>query len=69
MLGAAIAAYFYLRWVLALYADDDLEGTRVEVPALTGFVIASGVVLTLVFGVWPGPLATLAQHATVLFTP
>jgi len=32
-------------------------------------VIALGVAATLVFGVWPGPLASLAQHATVLFTP
>jgi len=69
LISAAIAAFFYLRWAMALYADDDLDGDRVHVPVLTGFVIASGVALTLVFGVWPGPLATLAQHATVLFTP
>ena len=69
LISAAIAAFFYLRWAMALYADDDLDGTRVEVPALTGIVIALGVALTLVFGVWPGPLASLAQHATVLFTP
>ncbi len=69
LLSAAVAAFFYLRWAMTLYADDDLEATRVEVPRLTGSVIALGVALTLVFGVWPGPLATLAQHATVLFTP
>jgi hypothetical protein len=39
------------------------------VPPLTGLVIAFGVVATVLFGVWPGPLATLAQHATVLFSP
>jgi len=32
------------------------EGTRVAVPRLTGLVIAFGVALTVVFGVWPGPL-------------
>lgn len=69
LFAAAIAAFFYLRWIMALYADDDLEATRVVVPRSTGFVIALGVVATLVFGVWPGPLASLAQHATVLFTP
>jgi NADH-quinone oxidoreductase subunit N len=69
LFAAAIAAYFYLRWTMALYADDDLEATRIVVPHSTGFVIALGVVATLVFGVWPGPLASLAQHATVLFTP
>jgi NADH-quinone oxidoreductase subunit N len=69
LISAAIAAFFYLRWAVALYSDDGLEDSRVEVPRLTGAVIAFGVLVTLVFGVWPGPLVTLAQHATVLFTP
>jgi len=69
LLSAAIAAFFYLRWTLALYADDEIEANRVEVPRLTGLVIGFGVVFTIVFGIWPGPLATLAQHATVFFTP
>jgi NADH-quinone oxidoreductase subunit N len=69
LLAAAIAAYFYLRWAMTLYADDGLEGTRIVVPPLTGFVIGVGVAFTLVFGVWPGPIAALAQHATVLFSP
>ena len=69
LLAAAIAAFFYLRWVLALYADDETDARHVTVPRATGLVIALGVAITLFFGVWPGPLATLAQHATVLFTP
>jgi NADH-quinone oxidoreductase subunit N len=69
LLSAAIAAFFYLRWVMALYSDDGVEGTRVEVPPGTGLVIGFGAVATLVFGIWPGPLVTLAQHATILFTP
>jgi len=36
---------------------------------MTGLVIGLGVAATVVFGVWPGPLAALAQHATVLFSP
>jgi NADH-quinone oxidoreductase subunit N len=69
LLSAAIAAFFYLRWAITLYSDDDVEGTRVAVPLGTGLVIGFGTVATLVFGVWPGPLVTLAQHATILFTP
>ena len=69
LLGAAIAAFFYLRWTMALYADDNVEAARVAVPRSTGLVILAGVAITLVFGVWPGPLATLAQHATMLFNP
>jgi NADH-quinone oxidoreductase subunit N len=71
LLAAAIAAYFYLRWTLALFADvePDEDLGRVAVPRASGLVIGLGVALTLFFGVWPGPLAALAQHATVLFTP
>ena len=69
LVSAAIAAFFYLRWTMALFADENLEGTRVAVPWPTGAVIVTGVVVTVLFGVWPGPLVTLAQHATVLFTP
>ena len=69
LLGAAIAAFFYLRWVLTLYADDHMDAARVAVPRATAVVIGLGVAITVLFGVWPGPLASLAQHATVLFTP
>jgi NADH-quinone oxidoreductase subunit N len=69
LLGAAIAAVFYLRWTFTLYADDELDVERIVVPRVTGFVITFGVVTTVLFGVWPGPLAALAQHATVLFSP
>jgi NADH-quinone oxidoreductase subunit N len=69
LLSAAIAAFFYLRWTLALYADDDIEGTRIHVPLFTGKVIAFGVIVAVLFGVWPGPLAAWCQHATLLFLP
>ena len=68
-LSAAVAAYFYLRFALTLYADDDVEGTRITVPWLTGTTIAVGVIVAILFGIWPGPLATWVQHATLLFLP
>jgi NADH-quinone oxidoreductase subunit N len=69
ILSAAIAAYFYLRWILWLYVDDNVEGTRVKVPLFTGKVIAFGVIVAVLFGLWPGPLVTWCQHATLLFLP
>jgi NADH-quinone oxidoreductase subunit N len=69
LLSAAIAAYFYLRFALALYADDDVEGTRIHVPVLSATVIAVGVIVAILFGLWPGPLAAWVQHATLLFLP
>jgi NADH-quinone oxidoreductase subunit N len=69
LLSAAIAAVFYLRWSTSLYAEDHLDVARVVVPRATGIVIGVGVAMTLLFGIWPGPLATLSQHATLLFNP
>jgi NADH-quinone oxidoreductase subunit N len=69
LLSAAIAAFFYLRWALTLYADESVDAARVVVPRSSALVIGAGVAMTLVFGVWPGPLATLVQHATLLFHP
>ncbi len=68
LLGAAIAAFFYLRWTIVLYAESPEGAVSIPVPRATALAIGAGVAVTLVFGVWPGPLATLAQHATVLFT-
>ena len=71
LLSAAIAASFYLRWTVVLYAepDDELDVSRISVPTATKVVIATGVAVTLVFGVWPGPLVALAQHAALYFVP
>ncbi len=69
ILSAAIAAYFYLRWIMWLYVEDDVEGTRVKVPLFSAKVIAFGVIVAVLFGVWPGPLVTWCQHATLLFLP
>ena len=69
MVAAAIAAFFYLRLVLSLYGDDELEAARVPVPKATGLVIGFGALTAVLFGLWVGPLASLAHHATLLFLP
>jgi len=61
LISAAIAAFFYLRWAMALYSDDGPEADRIVVPRATAVVIGFGVAVTLVFGIWPGPLVTLAN--------
>jgi len=71
ILSAAIAAVFYLRWVLWLYVDGDAdaEHRRIPVPASSAIVVAVGVIVVVLFGLWPGPLVTWCQHATLLFLP
>ena len=69
IVSAAIAAFFYLRWCLVMFSSDEASTSRVAVPRASAAVIFFAVAVTLVFGIWPGPLASLAQHAGLHFTP
>jgi len=71
LLAAAVAAYVYLRWILTLWdsSASDEGAARIAVPRASASVIAVVCVASVLFGVWPGPLAALAQHATALFLP
>ncbi|MEY2470543.1 MAG: NADH-quinone oxidoreductase subunit [Actinomycetota bacterium] len=73
MLSAVIAAFLYLRIVLAMYtpAEGD-EAVAGKDPALrppTAIAIALGVavIVTIASGVLPGPALDLARHATFAF--
>ena len=73
MLAAAIAAYVYLRIVLAMYApaDDDAQPAatvraRVDFGTRAALTIAAAAVLFL--GIMPGGMLDFAKHATQLLT-
>ncbi len=66
MLGAVIAAFFYLRIIVKMYMSDSPEGaTASRVPALIAAVIFIGVVMTLIGGILPGFLLDFAREATL----
>jgi NADH-quinone oxidoreductase subunit N len=68
MLSSAIAAFFYLRVMVVMYMQERDEGApRVDVPALSGGVIALTALATLGLGLAWGPLIDLAERATVFF--
>jgi NADH-quinone oxidoreductase subunit N len=71
LVGAAVAAFFYLRVVLSLYAETDADDARaiIPVPAATATVIAFSAGTAVLFGVWVTPIAYIAHHATLLFHP
>ncbi len=57
-----------------LLADEEPAGEDelpepAPVPALTGLAIALCTGTTLLFGFWPAPLISFANHATLLFLP
>jgi NADH-quinone oxidoreductase subunit N len=65
MVAAVIAAYLYLRIVLAMYAGDaEADDTSpVEIPSLAGVAIIITVGVTLVFGFLPSILEHWARDA------
>jgi NADH-quinone oxidoreductase subunit N len=66
MAAAAAAGYYYLRTVLSLFAADEPFGESIAVPVGSASVIALGASSAVIFGVWTGPLVSLAHHATLL---
>jgi NADH-quinone oxidoreductase subunit N len=65
MLSAVIAAFLYLRIVIAMYASeaDADDTTPVAIPSLAGLVIVIAVGVTLVFGFLPATLEQWAHDA------
>jgi NADH-quinone oxidoreductase subunit N len=67
MVAATMAAFFYVRVVLALYADEEHALEPVAVPRGAGIVIVATAAATILFGIWVGPLSDLANRASLLF--
>jgi proton-translocating NADH-quinone oxidoreductase chain N len=65
VVASAVAAFFYVRViVLMFFSDPAPDGPSVVTPGLfTSVAVGFGVVTTLVFGIVPGPLLSLASHA------
>jgi proton-translocating NADH-quinone oxidoreductase chain N len=70
VLASAIAAFFYVRVIVLMFFSDPVpDGPEVVVPnVFTGTAVAVGVVSTVVLGIVPEPVLSLANHAaTQLF--
>lgn len=78
MISAVVGAFLYLRVIVTMFfAGDDEEHAEaddeaaepaeaaeaIDIPLGAGIAIAVCVVVTLVFGVWPGPIDDLAREA------
>ena len=65
VLASAIAAFFYVRVIVLMFFSDPISGgPEVVVPSVfTGTAVAVGAAATLVFGILPEPLLSLASHA------
>jgi len=67
MLAAVIAAFLYLRIIVAMYMGDDDAAEKapsgIAVPFGAGLALALCVLVTIGVGVWPGAISHWAQDA------
>ncbi|MGH3256209.1 MAG: NADH-quinone oxidoreductase subunit NuoN [Streptosporangiaceae bacterium] len=65
VLSSAIAAFFYVRVIVLMFFSDPVpDGPEVVLPGVfTGTAVALGVAGTLVLGIVPEPVLSLASHA------
>jgi len=61
---SVVSAYYYLRVVVAMYMRDPVgEDDWSPVSPAAAFALAFSVAVTLLLGIWPAPLLTLARLA------
>jgi NADH-quinone oxidoreductase subunit N len=61
---SVVSAYYYLRVVVAMYMTEPVgEDTWSAVSPASAFALALSAALTLLLGVWPAPLLSLARLA------
>jgi len=65
VLSSAIAAFFYVRVIVLMFFSDPVpDGPEVVMPnVFSGAAVGLGVAATVVFGIVPEPLLSLANHA------
>jgi proton-translocating NADH-quinone oxidoreductase chain N len=70
VVSSAIAAFFYVRVIVVMFFSDPVEnGPEIVVPSVfTGTAVAVGTAATIILGIVPQPVLSLANHAaTQLF--
>ncbi len=65
VLSSAVAAFFYVRVIVLMFFSDPIpDGPEVVVPSIfTGTAVGIGVAATLMLGIVPEPVLSLANHA------
>jgi NADH-quinone oxidoreductase subunit N len=66
MLAAVVGAFLYIRVLISMFFEDAADdAAAVSIPRTVGVVIAASVIVTVVFGIFPGLLDDVAQDALV----
>lgn len=67
--AAVVGGFLYLRILASMFMQDpDEDAPTLAIPTTIGVVLASAVVVTILFGIFPGLLDDFAQDALVQLT-
>ena len=66
MMAAVVAAYLYIKVIVTMFLDEpDEDAPSIDVPRTAAIVIGLAAIVTVVFGIFPGPIDDLARDALV----
>ena len=69
MLAAVVGAYLYIRVLIAMFLTEPVDDAeKVTIPSTVGVVLVASVIVTIVFGIFPGLLDGIAQDALAELT-
>jgi NADH-quinone oxidoreductase subunit N len=66
VIASVIAAFFYIRVIVLMYMQEPQEAPEIERGSLAGLAVAIPALLTILFGVLPGPLFEVLRDASVI---
>ncbi|MBF7083612.1 NADH-quinone oxidoreductase subunit N [Desulfallas sp. Bu1-1] len=67
LIMSMVSVYYYLRVALVMYRDEPVDPTPIKLPSPVAVTLIVAMVVTLVVGVYPGPLSEVVNNAAHSF--
>ncbi len=67
LIMSMVSVYYYLRVALVMYRDEPADPTPINLPSPVALTLIVAMVVTLVIGVYPGPLSEVVNNAAHTF--
>ncbi|WP_027363535.1 NADH-quinone oxidoreductase subunit N [Desulfotruncus alcoholivorax] len=67
LIMSMVSVYYYLRVALVMYRDEPLDPTPIKLPSPVAVTLILAMVVTMVVGIYPGPLSEVVNSAAHSF--
>lgn len=67
LIMSMVSVYYYLRVALVMYRDTPLDPTPIKLPSPVAVTLILTMVVTLIVGIYPGPLSEVVNNAAHSF--